>query len=180
MSTKQQDTDKLDAESGNVEQIREILFGANIRAFDKRFSLVESRLAKETETLHKAIEKRVLKLERVVTDFHEQSTDLVGAEASNRELGLNKLEMALAEVRVESETRMAAMEERIAGELKEITATIKAMHKELADALAKAEREQDKRSDKLEQDKVARKDLSAMFTNMAKSLAPGKTGRAKK
>ncbi|MFT5140336.1 MAG: HPt (histidine-containing phosphotransfer) domain-containing protein [Lysobacterales bacterium] len=51
MSTKQKDTDQLDPASGNVEQIREILFGGHIRAFDERFDLVEAHLAKERDSL---------------------------------------------------------------------------------------------------------------------------------
>ena len=179
MSTKQKDTEQLDPGGGNVEQIREILFGGHIRAFDERFDLVEARLAKESEALRKAIEKRVLELERLLGEYREEANDQLGAEASNRDLAVNKIELAMAQARVDAENRMAALEDRFAEELKQVRADIKAMHKELSAALAKADRAQVRRADTLEQDKVGRKDLSGLFTELANSLQPGKAGRRK-
>ena len=179
MSTKEKDTDQLDPSSGNVDQIREILFGGHIRAFDERFDLVESRLAKESDALRKAIEKRVLELERLLGDYREEAGDKLDAETSNRDLAMNTIELALAQARVDADNKMAAMEDRFAAELKQINADIKSMHKELTTALTKADRAQGRRSDKLEEDKVARKDLSGLFAGLANSLQPGKASRSK-
>ena len=179
MSTKQKDTDQLDPGSGNVEQIREILFGGHIRAFDERFDLVEARLAKESEALRKAIEKRVLELERLLGDYRDEAGDLLGAETSNRDLAMNKIELALAQARADAENQMAAMEDRFSGDLKQVRSDIKSMHGELAAALTKADKVQEKRAAKLDEDKVARNELSGLLTDLAKSLGPGKANRGK-
>lgn len=179
MSDKQNETEQLENTSGNVEQIREILFGGHIRAFDERFGLVEKRLAKETDALRKAMEKRVLELERLLGEYREEAGDLLGQESSNRDLALNKVELALGQSRVDAENQMAAMEDRFASELKQIRSDIKAMHKELSSALAKTGREQTKRAEKVEADTVARKDLADLLASMAKSLNPGKGSRGK-
>lgn len=179
MPSKEKDTQQLDTSSGNVEQIREILFGNQIRAFDERFGLVEKGLAKEAESLRKAIEKRVLELERLLADYREEATDQLGSETNQRELALNKIELALGQARVDAENQMAAMEDRFAAELKEVRAEMKAMHKELSSALTKADRAQGKRADKLEADKVARKELSTLLGKIADSLNPRKTSGRK-
>ena len=41
----------LDSEAGNVDKIREILFGGQMRAYDRRFTRLEERLAKESADL---------------------------------------------------------------------------------------------------------------------------------
>jgi len=43
----------------NVDKIREILFGAHIRDYDSRFSMLEQRLVAENEKMGKFLEKRL-------------------------------------------------------------------------------------------------------------------------
>jgi hypothetical protein len=80
---------------------------------------------------------------------------------------------------VDAENQMAALEDRFAAELSQIRSDIKTMHKELDAALTKADKAQEKRADQLDEDKVARKDLSVLLTGLAKSLQPGKASRSK-
>lgn len=179
MSTKQKDTDTLDPSGGNVEQIREILFGGHIRAFDERFDLVEAHLAKESQALRKALEKRVLELERLLAEYREDASDQLNSEVSNRELALNKVELAMAQARMDAENQMAEMQDHFKSEIKAVRAELKAAHKELSTALSKAEKAQDRRADKLNDDKVNRKDLSGFFNDIAQKLQPAKPKRGK-
>ena len=179
MATEKETTDQLDAESGNVDQIREILFGGHLRAFDERFELVESRLAKETEALRKATDKRIQDLERLAAEIREEAGDRLGAETNSRELALNKFELAMGQSRADAESQMAAMEDRFAEQIKQVRAELKAMHKDLSTALARADREQAKAAENLDQGKVARKDLAELFRGLAQTLQPEKTGRRK-
>ena len=179
METKKENSEKLDAESGNVDQIREILFGGHLRAFDERFELVESRLAKETEALRKATDKRIQDLERLAAEIREEASDRLDGETNSRGLALNKLELALGQSRADAENQMAAMEDRFAEQFKQVRSELNAVHKELSAALAKADRQQDKVADTLDQGKVARKDLAELFRGLAQTLQPEKTGRRK-
>ena len=179
MSTKQKDTDQLDPTGGNVEQIREILFGGHIRAFDERFDLVEARLSKESNNLRKALEKRVLELERLLGDFREEAGDQLNAESSNRDLALNKVELAMTSARMDAENQMAEMQDRHNSEIKALRAELKTAHKDLSTALGKNERTQERRAEKLDNDKVTRKDLSNFLTDVAKKLQPAKPGQSK-
>ena len=174
MSTKQKDTDQLDPTGGNVEQIREILFGGHIRAFDERFDLVETHLAKESNALRKAIEKRVLELERLLGEYREEASDQLNSETSNRDLALNKVELALASARMDAENQMTEIQDRFTAEIKAVRAELKVAQKELTATHARADKAQERRADKLDNDKVTRKDLSGFFNDIAQKLQPAK------
>ena len=109
MATKKDNTGTPGAE-GNVDQIREILFGGHLRAFDERFELVESRLAKETDALRKATEKKIEDLARLAGEIREEAGDLLATETNNRDLALNKFELAMGAFRADAENQMAAIE----------------------------------------------------------------------
>lgn len=164
---------------GNVDQIREILFGGHLRAFDERFELVESRLAKETEALRKVTEKKFQDLERLAAEVREEASDRLGVEANSRDLALNKLELALGQSRADAENQMASMEDRFSEEFRQVRTEIKALHKELSSALAQADRTQTKSTEKLGQDMVAREDLSELFRSLAQNLQPEQSKRDK-
>lgn len=179
MPTKKQNTDKPEVDSGNVDQIREILFGGHLRAFDERFELVESRLAKETEALRKATDKRIQDLERLATEIREEASDRLDGETNSRDLAINKIELVLAQSRADSENQMAMMQDRFADDIKAVRAELKALHKELSAALTKANSQQDKAAAGLEDSKVARKDLADLFRGLAQTLQPEKSGSRK-
>lgn len=179
MSTKQKESEKLDPSGGNVEQIREILFGGHIRAFDERFDLVEARLSKESDALRKALEKRVLELERLLGEYRDEANDQLSSESSSRDLALNKVELAIASARMDSENQLAELQGRFTAEIKAVRSELATVHKELATALSRTDTAHNKRADKLEDDKVNRKDLSRLFTDIAQKIQPAKTKQGK-
>jgi len=178
MAAKKENTDQPGPD-GNVDQIREILFGGHLRAFDERFELVESRLAKEAEALRKTTDKKFQDIERLAAEIREDAGDRLGAETNNRELALNKFELALGQFRADAENQMAAMESRFTEELSQVRTEIKAMHKELSTALSKSDGTQTRAVEKLSLDSVARRDLSDLFRGLAQSLQPEKNSRGK-
>lgn len=179
MTAKKANTEKQDSEGGNVDQIREILFGGHLRAFDERFELVESRLAKETEALRKATDKKIDGLTRLAAEIREEASDRLDGETNSRDLALNKLELAMAQSRADAENQLAAMEDRFTGQISEVRSELKAMHTELAAALAKNDSQQEKVAAKLDQGKVARMDLADLFRGLAETLQPEATGHGK-
>ncbi len=178
MAAKKDNTENTVPE-GNVDQIREILFGGHLRAFDERFELVESRLAKETDALRKATEKKIEDLARLAGEIREEAGDRLASETNNRDLALNKFELAMGAFRADAENQMAAIDTRLSDEMKKVRAELKAMHRELSSALAKADRQQNKAAESLDEGKVARQDLAKLFRGLAETLHPEKTGRGK-
>jgi len=179
MTTKPKTTNKLDPAGDNVEQIREILFGGHIRAFDERFDLVESRLAKENATLKKTLEKRLAELERMLGEYREEASDQLGAETSNRDLALNKIELALASARMDAENQMAQLQDKLDAEIGALRSELSAAQKELSTALSRTEKAQDRRSNKLDEAKVDRKELSKFFSDIAQKIQPAKAKQGK-
>ena len=64
MAIKKQETEQTQPPPDNVDQIREILFGNQIRAVDERFQSVEKRMSRESEGLRKTLENRIHDLEK--------------------------------------------------------------------------------------------------------------------
>ncbi len=179
MATKQKTTDKLNPTGDNVEQIREILFGGHIRAFDERFDLVETRLVKESDSLRKALEKRLAELERMLGEYREDASDQLGAESSNRDLALNKIELALGSARMDAENQLAQLQDQLSAEIKAVRSEQKAAQKEALSALGRVEKAQARYSQKLEEDKVDRKELSEFFSDIATKIQPPKAASGK-
>ena len=179
MSSKNKETEELEPTGDNVEQIREILFGGHIRAFDERFELVEDRLAKENASLKKVLEKRLEELERLLADSREQANDQLGAESSNRDLALNKIELALASARMDAENRMAQLQDNMDAEVKALRSEINAAQKASATALESLQKAQTKRADKLDEDKVDRLQLAKFLNDMADRIQPAKARSGK-
>jgi hypothetical protein len=59
-------SNKPDASSGNLDKVRDILFGGQARDIDRRFQRLEDRLLKETAELKDDIRKRLTTLEQFV------------------------------------------------------------------------------------------------------------------
>ena len=53
-------------EGANVDKIRDILFGSQMRDYDKRFGRLEDRLIKDAESLREEMKKRFETLEAFV------------------------------------------------------------------------------------------------------------------
>ena len=81
MATKKPDPEQTPPPPDNVDQIREILFGNQIRAVDERFQTVEKRMSKESENLRKTLEKRILELENLLDQFRDNAGDQLNRES---------------------------------------------------------------------------------------------------
>lgn len=148
-------------ESGNVDKIREILFGGQMRDYDKRFARLEERLMKESTDLRESTKRSLEGLETFVKqEFQALSTRL-------------QLEQKSREGSVENVTR-------------ELHDTAKTLDSKLAQFDSQTTQAQsDLRHQLLEQSKtlseeIRRKsdELSALVDREVKDLNDGKTDRA--
>src|SRR5271156_6994708 len=71
-------------EGANVDKIRDILFGSQMRDYDKRFSRLEERLAKAAEALRDDLKKRFDSLESFVQQEVESLHQRLKTEKSER------------------------------------------------------------------------------------------------
>ncbi len=134
---------------GSVDQIRDIIFGAQMRDYEERFSALESRLMNEARTLRADVQDRFQALERNLGDEKDER----GAATEN----------LIAELR----STARSIEERSTNDLGEI-------HKQLAetrDAIMA-------RLDSLQNAKTDRAALSGLLREMAAELDNESTAAA--
>ncbi|MBV9657472.1 MAG: hypothetical protein JO295_05120 [Verrucomicrobia bacterium] len=95
-STPDQNGAGLD-ESGNVDRIRHILFGSQMRDYDARFQKLEERLAREASELRADVQKRLGALEAFAKGELESLLHRLKNESAERAQALDKAGRELTE-----------------------------------------------------------------------------------
>jgi len=179
MATKKQDPEQTPPPPDNVDQIREILFGQQIRAVDERFQSVEKRMSRESDNLRKNLEKRMHELEELLDKFRDNAGDQLNRESAERDASLNEVTKSLATFRLDAENQLSEMQSDFNNEIKEVRAEVLAGQKALTKDLASLQAAQNKRSDQLDVNKVDRGELANFLSDIAGRLAPTTKKRSK-
>lgn len=83
-STKSTPVGATTPDTGSVDKIRDILFGNQMRDFDRRFSLMEERMVKTTQSLRDEIHQRLEALEHYFKEELEALKERLKAESDQR------------------------------------------------------------------------------------------------
>jgi hypothetical protein len=161
--------------TGNLEKVRDILFGNQMRDVDRRFARLEERLIKDTRDLKEDITRRLDALEAhsaketetLAADLRQERADRVEASA--------RLARDLADTATAFERRSANIEEQVARGQREIRQHIleqqhrlsEEMRGRIDEVLALLARE----SRELRNDKTDRMALAALLKEMAMRLS---------
>jgi len=179
MATKKEDTEQIQPPPDNVDQIREILFGNQIRAVDERFGAVEKRMSRESENLKKTLEKRIHELEKLLDQFRDNTGDQLNRESAERDAGLNEVTKSLGAFRLDAENQLAEMQSDFNNEIKQVREELLAAQDSLAAGLTSLQASQTERSDQLDESKVDRGELAGFLSGIVNQLAPSKKKRSK-
>lgn len=106
--------------SGNLEKVRDILFGTQMREVERRFVRLEERLLKETRDLKDDIKRRLDILEAHANTETETLASHIRQEHNERIEGNVRLTRELADTAAAYERRSAALDEQIAKGQREI------------------------------------------------------------
>lgn len=169
---------------GNVDQIRDIIFGPQMREYESRFSALAANLESEAASLRKDLESRFSALTDKGSKSSESLTAELKAERAERiELG-RRLTAELREISKEMERSIRAAE-----------TTAERLHKEslkaaaeLADeARAEARAQYDELAERIstglsaaERSKPGREEMAAILSEMAARLVGGPQAGEKK
>jgi hypothetical protein len=134
--------------AGNVDKIRDILFGSQMRDYEKKFGRVEERLGRETAELREEIKRRFASLEAYVKNEFTALTDQLKADKTERVAAEKELARELKDSTTAWEKKASQMEDQtskalrdlrqqVLEESKRLTEEIERKHKELAGALEK-------------------------------------------
>ncbi|MFN2564988.1 MAG: hypothetical protein ABR499_08270 [Gemmatimonadaceae bacterium] len=158
----------------NIDQLREIIFGGQLREYERRFARMEARLAKELADVREEVRARCTALEKHVRDEVESVTVELRAVQQLRAVEERRLSQSIVDAAKGAEDRIVALTELITRENRDLRVQLREQTKAItddvqrrhADLLALAERD----AAELRDGKANRADLSALFMEVALRL----------
>ena len=160
--------------AGNIDKVRDILFGGQMREYERRFARLEERLLQETAELRDDVRKRVAALEQFAKEEAASLADRLKVERDERtdadkdlarelrdavkafEKKTGQIDDHIGKVQRELRQQMLDLQQRMTDELRQ----------KIDDVLARLGQE----ANDLRADKADRATLAALFTEMAMRL----------
>ncbi|HBZ56785.1 MAG TPA: hypothetical protein DEO88_15390 [Syntrophobacteraceae bacterium] len=172
------------AGAGNIEKVRDILFGTQMRDYEKRFARMEERMAKEVSNLRDETRKRFDAIESYAKKEVESLSDRLSAEQNERTESIKReVELLNERLKAEQNERAEATKE-LSRELKEANRLLEKRIAQLDDLLGKTSR--DLRQQILDQSKelsdvirLKYEDVMAALERVAHELRQDKVDRSK-
>lgn len=165
------------AGDGNVDQIREILFGGQMREFDRRFTRLEEKLQRERDQLHEELVMRFEQMQQQLHDAAEDADAALRKEREERVAGYDDLVSQLDALEKDLANRLGKLGENSEAESKAIRLRLQEQVQSLNDTLRQQRDEltssMDKENQLLHADKVSRESLSDMLQEVSLRLKAG-------
>jgi archaellum component FlaC len=164
-------TDNVD---GNVDKIREILFGGQMRDYEQRFADLETRLTKNIELISSNFEKRMDRLDtfakRELDKLAEQVKDERKARRDEGKEGSKELKGLTQQL----ESWCAELEEQIGSETQELRGLLQEQGEELSGMVSDTHDQLSKslaaETRSLADGKLAREDLATLLAELSSRL----------
>ena len=159
---------------GNVDKIREILFGGQMRDYEQRFAELEKRLTKNIDMIANNFEKRIERLNTYARREIEKLSGQIKEERKARREDGKQGARDLKDLGQQVESWYVELEDQVNNETQglrgllqeqgeELSTMIREAHEEMSAALASETRN-------LADDKLAREDMAALLTEVALRL----------
>src|ERR1019366_3840533 len=161
--------------AGNVDKIRDILFGSHMRDYESRFARLEETLIKETLEIRETNRRRFDQLESYIKKEFETVLSQLKAERDERTDSASQLSRELKELNDSLSRRIRDLDDReinadrslrsdLLQQARELTEEIRARHEEMSSLL-------DRRVNELRDGKTDRAALASMFSEVALRLS---------
>jgi len=161
-------------EAANVDKIRDIIFGSQMRDYEKRFTRLDERLTADAQALREETKKRFDTLEAFIQKELDTLSQRLKAERSERTEALKELTREFRETAKAIEKRLSQLDDQLAKEAaglraqileqsKQLGAEIETKHRAASSAL-------DREAQLLRTEKADREALADLFTEMAMRL----------
>ncbi len=163
-----------DGSAASIDKVRDILFGGQVREFDRRFSRLEERLLKETNDLKEHLKGRLDALEKFTKKETESLADQIKAEHDDRADSHSTLARELKDTAKSLEKRTSSLDDQQTKSQRELRQQIldlgqrfnDDLRKRIDDVMARLASE----AHQLRTDKADRATLAALLTEMALRL----------
>ena len=159
---------------GNIDRIRDIIFGNQMRDYERRFVRLEERLLKESADLREDVKRRFDQLDQYTRNEVDALSERLKSEHSARGAALTELTRELRDLAKTTEKRTTQLDEHATKNARELRQQLLDQARQLSDDLrarfddlaAIVEHE----ASELRADKTDRAALAALFTEMAMRL----------
>jgi hypothetical protein len=163
------------AETGSIDQIRDIIFGSQMKDYERRFQRLEERNQQRIEELHGEVGKRIDTIEAFVRKEIDAQSERLKSEHSARSDADKTLSKEIGEsVRALSKS-IEALTEKQAREARDLRQQAMDLSKSLSEEVRQKHGEASKSLDQavreLDDGKVARTALAEMMLEMAVRLS---------
>lgn len=122
----------------NVERIRDILFGSQMREYAQRFVHLEERLTQETTELKAEFDRRQLSSESHSRQQSDSLADRLNVERSERAESVDRIARELSDSVRLLDRRLRQTDEQIAKELRELSQSMLDRHRGLSEEVTQA------------------------------------------
>lgn len=161
--------------SGNIDQIRDIIFGAQMRDYDRRFAQLEERLLKDSSDLREELRQRHASLEEYIRREMESLSERITGEQRGRTAQLQEVGGALENVNRTMERRFVESGEEVARTQRELRGELARHAANFAEELNRRSAELSgalkREADELHTRKADRAALGGLFADLAARLA---------
>jgi hypothetical protein len=162
------------AGGGNLDKVRDILFGGQMRDYEKRFNRLEDRLAKEFSSVRDDMKKRFDSLEMYIKQEVEALNEGLKTEQSQRDEttkevaqelrdSTKSLEKKLGQLDEQSNQRQRELRQQILDQSKSIDDDMRQKYESILSVI-------DREVQELRSDKTDRSTLAALLTQVAMQL----------
>jgi len=159
---------------GDIEKVRDILFGKYVSNFEQRFSQLESRLEGDVEELKDRLSDKISKMDNAVNESLARLDTQIGAEQANRDNELKALQDSLKQAETALKHSIGLMEDQANQDLAAVRASLEESHQELLDQTSAVQAQLvgqlEKQKEELQTDKVGRQSLALMLDEVAVKL----------
>lgn len=164
----------LDDSQGNVDKIRDIIFGSNMRDYERRFAALEQRIVNDNRRLSDDLHARFEQLDTYMRKEFSLHGERAAAERKERLEALDEQSAQLADARKAMENKIADVDESLAVAAQEIRTRLHNQGSELLEMIRRAKEDLStsirQEAHQLQDAKVAREDLAALLQAMALQL----------
>ncbi|MFK8030802.1 MAG: hypothetical protein AB8G18_11230 [Gammaproteobacteria bacterium] len=158
----------------NVDKIRDILFGGQMRDYESRFRALDQLVVQENARLGKDLNARLDQLDAYIKKEFSVLSEKLSGESKDRKSASEDLSSSMAEMRKTLENRIADVDEVHSAAEQEIRGRVHEQATELLEAIrnnqTSLENSLRDESRRLGDEKVARSDLAGLFSEVAMRL----------
>lgn len=153
--------------SQNIDKVRDLIFGGQMREYDNRFAWLEERLTKETLHLRQDMELRINSLETLVQDEFEALSNKLRLEKKERNDSFLSMELNLKRADELLSQRLSDMETKSLEEFRKLRnqehEDIKSLRASLHQLREETNAQFEKEIEQLRKTKVDRSSIATLF-----------------